>query len=95
MFYSLIVGEVGSIQQRPSPEIPTDSHYQVDPTSPAISEGFPGGARGKDPACRCGRLESRGFTPWVARSPEKEMATCSSMLAWEIHGQRRLVGYIS
>ena len=24
---------------------------------------------------------------------EEEMATCSSILAWEIHGQRSLVGY--
>ena len=24
---------------------------------------------------------------------EKEMAICSSVLAWEIHGQRSLVGY--
>ena len=28
-------------------------------------------------------------------SLEKEMAIHSRMLAWEIHGQRRLVGYIS
>ena len=27
-------------------------------------------------------------------SPEKEMATHSSILAWSIHGQRSLVGYI-
>ena len=26
---------------------------------------------------------------------EKEMAICSSVLAWEIHGQRSLVGYRS
>ena len=32
------------------------------------------------------------FLGWE-HSLEEEMATHSSILAWEIHGQRRLVGY--
>ena len=36
-----------------------------------------------------------GFSPWVVKIPlEKGMATCSSILAGESHGQRSLVGYM-
>ena len=69
MFSSLTVGEVGSIQQWLDSEIPMDSHRLVDPTSPSISKGFPGGASGKEPACQCRRPERRGFNPWVTKIP--------------------------
>ena len=37
---------------------------------------------GKEPACQCRR---RGFNPWVQKIPlEKEMATHSNILDWEI-----------
>ena len=29
--------------------------------------GFPGGARGKEPACQCRRHKRRGFDPWVGK----------------------------
>ena len=43
--------------------------------------GFPGGSEGKAPACNAGDL---GSIPGSGRSPEKEMETHSSTLAWKI-----------
>ena len=43
--------------------------------------GFPGGSDGKESACNAG---DPGSTPGLGRSPEKGMATHSSILAWEI-----------
>ena len=34
-----------------------------------------------------------GWIPGSERSLEEEMATCSSILTWKIHGQRSLVDY--
>ena len=43
----------------------------------------------RESACQCRRL---GFDPWVRKIPlEKELATHSSILAWEICGQKTLV----
>ena len=47
-------------------------------TSPFI---FPGGSEVKASACNAGDL---GSIPGLGRSPEKEMATHSSILAWRI-----------
>ena len=44
-------------------------------------KGFPSGSVGKESACNVGDL---GWIPGSARSPEKEMATHSSILAWKI-----------
>ena len=44
--------------------------------------GFPGGARGKEPACQRRRHE---FDPWVRKIPwRKKMETHSSILSWRI-----------
>ena len=43
--------------------------------------GFPGGSDGKESACNAG---DPGSFPGLGRSPGKEMATHSSVLAWEI-----------
>ena len=43
--------------------------------------GFPGGSEGKASACN---MEDLGSIPGLGRSPEKEMATRSSTLAWKI-----------
>ena len=43
--------------------------------------GFPGGSVGKESACHAGDL---GLFPGSGRSPGEEMATHSSILAWEI-----------
>ena len=68
-FSSLIAGEVGSFQQWLSSEIPMDSHYWMDPTSPTMSEDFPRDASDKEPASQCRRLERHGFNPWVTKIP--------------------------
>ena len=40
---------------------------------------------GKKSACHCRSYRRCGFDPWVGEIPmEEEMATCSSILAWEI-----------
>ena len=39
---------------------------------------------GKEYACQCKRCRRHGFNPWVGNIPlEQEMATRSSILAWE------------
>ena len=43
--------------------------------------GFPGGSDGKESACNAG---DPGSTPGLGRSPEKGMATHSSILAWNV-----------
>ena len=47
----------------------------------ARTKGFPGGSAVKNPPANAG---DTGLIPGVGRSPEKEMATHSSILAWEI-----------
>ena len=55
---------------------------------------FPRWLSGKESACQCRRHKSCGFNLWVRKiPPETEMATCSSIHPWKIHGQRSLVGY--
>ena len=51
---------------------------------------LPGWLSDKESACQAGDV---GLIPGSEDSLEKEMATRSSILAWEIHGQRSLVGY--
>ena len=58
--------------------------------APGFKRCFPGGTDSKESACSAG---DPGSIPESGRSLEKEMATHSSILVWEIHGQRSLVGY--
>ena len=51
---------------------------------------FPGGSVVKNPPANEGDV---GLIPGSGRSPKKEMATHSSILAGKSHGQRSLVGY--
>ena len=46
-----------------------------------LTSGFPGGSGSKEPACDTGDLDS---IPGSGRSLQKEMATHSSILVWEI-----------
>ena len=46
-------------------------------------EGFPGGSSDKESACNAGAAGATGSVPGSGRSPEEEMATHSSILAWE------------
>ena len=34
-----------------------------------LGEGLPGGARGKEPTCKCKRCKRHRFGPWVGKSP--------------------------
>ena len=45
------------------------------------TRSFPGGSDGKESACHAGDL---GLIPGLGRSPEKGMATHSSILVWRI-----------
>ena len=49
--------------------------------------GFPGGSDGKESACNAG---DPGLIPGWGRSPEKGMATYSSILAWRIPWTEKL-----
>ena len=55
---------------------------------------FPGGTSGKEPTCQCRRHET--WVPSLGQEDalEKEMATHSSILAWESCEQRSLADYI-
>ena len=49
--------------------------------------GFPGGASGKEPTCKCRRFNRFGFDPWGQEDPlEEDMATHPSLLAWRTPG---------
>ena len=54
---------------------------QVERLLLALVLGFPGGSVIKNPPANAGGM---GLTPGLGRSLEKEMATHSSILAWEI-----------
>ena len=56
--------------------------------------GFPGGARGKEPACQCRRRKRCGFDPWVEKIPwRRTWQPTPVFLLGEFHGQRSLAGY--
>ena len=51
--------------------------------------GFPGGTRGKEPACRCRRCKRLRFDPWVRKIPWRRVCQPTSVfLPGESHGQR-------
>ena len=57
-----------------------------------IFMGFPSGSDSKESACNAGDLDSN---PGLGRSLGEGMATHSSFLPREFHGQRSLEGYSS
>ena len=65
-------------------QLPAAGTYHPGENSSSLTRqrGLPGG-------CNAGNL---GLIPGLGRSPEEEMATYCSILAWRIHGQRSLVG---
>ena len=55
--------------------------------------GFPGGARGKEPACQCRRHKRYGFDPWVGKISWRRAWQPTPVFLPEVsHGQRSLVG---
>ena len=58
------------------------------------SEGFPGGASGKESACSAGDSNKIGFNPWVGKILwRRKWQPTPVFLPGESHGQRSLVGY--
>ena len=55
--------------------------------------GFPGGSVVKESPCNAGDTGDAGLIPGWEDPLEEEMATHSSILPGESHGQRNLVGY--
>ena len=56
--------------------------------------GFPGSTSDKEPACQYRRHKSRGFDPWVGKSPWRRVwQTTPVFLPKKSHGQRSLAGY--
>ena len=55
---------------------------------------FPGGARGKEPSCRCRTHKRHGFHPCVRKIPCRRAWQPSPVVSsGEFHGQRSLAGY--
>ena len=58
-----------------------------------VTNTHTGGSSSKESTCQCRRRRRHGLNPWGGKILlEDEMATHSSILAWEVHGQRSLVG---
>ena len=56
--------------------------------------GFPGEARGKEPACQCRRCKRRSFYPWVGKIPlRRAWQPTPVVLPGESYGQGSLVDY--
>ena len=59
-----------------------------------LTQGFPGGASGKEPACECRRHKRHRFNPWVGKIPwKRKWQPTPVFLPGEFHGQGNLVGY--
>ena len=59
------------------------AHINLFYTSVIQREAF-GWQSGKESSCQCRRCKKCRFGPWVWKTPEQEMATHSSILAWKI-----------
>ena len=54
----------------------------------ALNVQFPGGVRGKEPACQCRRLKRNRFHPWVGKIPwRRAWQTTPVFLPREPHRQ--------
>ena len=61
-----------------------DSRLRLFGASEDKRSGFPGGARGREPACHAGDTRDAGSVPRSVRPPEEGVATHSSILAWRV-----------
>ena len=55
-----------------------------------VCGGFPGSARGKEPACQC---RGHGFDPWIGKILWRRWQSTPVFLPGKSHGQRSLEGY--
>ena len=61
---------------------------------PSKLVSFPGGTRGTEPACQCGRQMRHSFNPWVQKIPwRRAWQPTPVFLPRESHRQRIPVGY--
>ena len=61
----------------------------------SLSQGFPGGTRGKEPTCQCRRHKRRRFYSWVGSPGGGHGSPLQYSCLENPHGQRSLVGYSS
>ena len=67
-------------------------HFKFDKSVREL--GFPGGARGNEPACQCRRHKRCAFDPWVGKILwNGAWQPTPVFLPGESHGQKSLVGY--
>ena len=72
----------------------TDEVVSVNCSYTPWSQGFPGGAGGKEPACQCRRCKRRGFDLWIRKIPWRRVwQPTPASLPGEARGQRSLAGY--
>ena len=57
---------------------------QVEGLAVIHKSNFPGGTTGREPPAKAGDIRYACSIPASGRSPEKEMATHSSILAWRL-----------
>ena len=84
-----------------SPTLQADALPPEPPGKPVLisrpkagCRGFPGGASGKESACKCTRHKRRKFDPWVGKIPwRRAWQPTPVFLPGESYGQRSLVGY--
>ena len=63
-------------------------------TTHPSSQGFPGGASGKESACQCRRQKRHCFDLWVGKIPwSRSRQTTPVFLSGKFHGQRSLADY--
>ena len=88
---SLVGGRLWGHTESDTTETTQQQQQQQQQPSPW---GFPGGARGKEPACQCRRHKRHGFDPCVRKIPWRRKPTPVFLLG-KFYGQRSLVGYSS
>ena len=81
--YPWIQSKDGKYLKKKFHEIPKNKTWICHPSSTTLYLSFPGGSDSKESACNVADTSSIHGS---GRSPEKEMATHSSILAWRIPG---------
>ena len=73
-----------------------DQRKRVRRTIKRDEGGFPGGASGKESACKYRRHKRYQFVPWVGTTPwSRKLQVAPVILPGKCHGQKSLAGYSS
>ena len=87
-------GEPGGLLSMGSHRVGHDWRNLAPAAAAGCGWGFPGGARGKEPACQCRRRKTHGFDPWVRKIPwRRAWQPTPVFLPGKSHRQSSLVGY--